>query len=254
MQSKNRRKRKYAAPIGGIFILFAALGVITVVYLSFKLTGAVLDNTNEKLMFENIVRPVVMFNPTPFEAPTDIENDDLLNFSMWSALLGENKDKYTFGETQELIVPASDLNVAAAKLFGPDVSLEHHSFDYFEMSYYYDEANSVYNVPVSVVFNVYTPSVETITKNGGFFELSVGFLPSGVSWQTDFSGGQGKPLPEKYMNFIMQKTKDGYCIVKVQDPVTSVYNTVPAADEQIEGQTGGQTDEQPVETSLETEN
>lgn len=241
MQPKNRRKRKYAAPIGGMFILFAALGVITVVYLSFRLTATVLDNTNEKLMFENIVRPVVMFNPVPFETPTDIENDDLLNFSMWAALLGENKDKYTFGETQELVVPASDLNVAAARLFGPDVSLEHHSFDYFDMSYYYDEENSVYNVPVSVVFNVYTPSVETITKSGGFYELSVGFLPSGVSWQTDFSGGQGKPLPEKHMNFIMEKTKDSYRIVKVQDPVTTAYNAFPVED--------GQTEEAPPESS-----
>lgn len=228
MQPKNRRKRRYAAPIGGLFIVLAALGVITVVYLSFRLTATVLDNTQEKVMFENLVRPVVMFNPVPFESPTDIENDDLLNFSMWAALLGEKKDTYTFGETQELIVPASDLNVAAARLFGPDVKLEHHSFDYFEMSYYYDEESSVYNVPVTVVFNVYTPSVETITKNGDYYELSVGFLPSGVSWQTDFSGGQGKPQPEKHMNFIMQKTKDSYSIVKVQDPVTAVGYVIPS--------------------------
>lgn len=223
MQPKTRRKRRYAAPIGGMFILFAALGVITVVILSFRLTATVLDNTDQRQMFENIVRPVVMFNPTPFETPTDIENDDLLNFSMWATLLGDKKDTYTFGETQELVVPASDLNVAAAKLFGPGVSLEHHSFDYFEMSYYYDDASAVYYVPVSAVFNVYTPSVETVTRSGDFYELSVGFLSSGISWQTDFSGGQGKPKPDKYMNFIMEKTKDGYRIAKVQDPAAVAY-------------------------------
>lgn len=236
MQPKKRRKRRYAAPIGGMFILFAVLGVLTVIYLSFRLTATVLDNTNQRQMFENIVRPVVMFNPTPFETPTDIENDDLLNFSMWATLLGEKKDTYTFGETQELIVPASDLNVAAATLFGPDVSLEHHSFDYFEMSYYYDTESSVYYVPVSVVFNVYTPQVETITRSGDFYELSVGFLSSGISWQTDFSGGRGEPVPEKYMNFIMERTKDGYRIAKVQDPVAvaNIYGSAQASSQPAE--------------------
>lgn len=238
MQPINRRKRRYAAPVGGMFLLFAALGVITIVYLSFRLTATVLDNTNQRQMFENIVRPVVMFNPTPFEKPSDIENDDLLNFSMWATLLGEKKDTYTFAETQELVVPASDLNVAAAKLFGPDVSLEHHSFEYFEMSYYYDAESSVYYVPVSVVFNVYTPSVESVVRNGDFYELSVGFLSSGISWQTDFSGGQGKPLPEKHMNFVMERTKDGYRIAKVQDPVAvaKAYEAAQASNQPAEAE------------------
>ncbi len=234
MQTKNRRKRKYAVHIGAAFIVLAALGVLTVIYASFRLTTTVLDNTKEKVMFENIVRPVVMFNPTPFETPTDIAQDDLLNYSLWAALIGEKKNSYQFGENGELIIPASDIDVAAAKLFGPDVKPEHHSFDYFEMSYYYDEASQVYNVPVQAQFNVYTPSVESITKNGEFYELNVGFLSSGISWQTDFGSGEGKLTPEKYMNFIMKKSKDSYTIVKVQDPVNPFGIAPPPKNGQAE--------------------
>lgn len=220
MPSNKRRKRGYAVSISGFFIALAALGLITVIYLSLRLTSTVLDNSSEKLMFENIVRPVVMFNPPPFESPTDIEPKNLLQYSMWSTLMGEKRDTYQFGDNGELIVPASDLDVAAARLFGDEVKLEHQSFGEVDMFYFYDEANLVYNVPVSIQLNVYTPKVEEITKKGEFYELSVGYIPSGISWQTDYSGGKGEPEPEKSMNYIMKKTKDSYSIAKVQDPVS----------------------------------
>lgn len=221
-QLKKKRKRRYAAPVGGLFIGLAVLGVITVVYACFRLTAAVLDNSSEKLMFENIVRPVVMFDPAPFEKATDISMDNLLTYSMWSALMGEKRDTYQFGENGELIIPASDLDVVAAKLFGQEVKLTHYSFGDYEMFYFYDEPNQVYNVPVNVLLNVYTPEVETITKNGDLYEISVGYLPSGIAWNTDYSGGRGKPEPEKYMNYFMQKSKTGYTIVKLQYPVSTV--------------------------------
>lgn len=218
-QVKKTRRNRYAAPIGGLFIALAALGVVTVAVLCIRLTTVVLDNSRERLMFENIIRPVVMFDPAPFENPVDIEMRNLLQYSMWSTLMGEKRNTYQFGENSELMVPASDLDVAAAKLFGPDVKLEHQSFGEFDMFYYYDEPTATYNVPMSAQLYVYTPSVEEITKNGELFELNVGYLPSGISWQTDYSGGKGVPEPEKYMTYVMQRSKTGYYIVKVQYPV-----------------------------------
>lgn len=226
-QIKKRRKRRYAAPIGGLFIGLAALGVITVVYVCFRLTAAVLDNSSEKLMFENIVRPIVMFDPAPFEKPTDISMDNLLTYSMWSTLMSEKRDTYQFGENSELMIPASDLDVAAAKLFGSEVKLTHYSFGDYEMFYFYDEPNQIYNVPVNVLLNVYTPEVETITKNGDLYELSVGYVPSGVAWNTEYAEGRSRPEPEKYMNYFMRKSKTGYTIVKLQDPVNVLQGTVP---------------------------
>jgi hypothetical protein len=225
-QRKNRRKRRYAAPIGGLFIGLAAFGVITVVFLCFRLTSAVLDNSEEKTMFENILRPVVMFDPAPFEKPTDISPENLLMYSMWSTLMGEKRGSYTYSESGELVVPASDLDVAAARLFGPEVVLEHQSFGDYETFYHYeppteDGKGNVYDLLLSVQLNAYTPEVESITKQGDLYEISVGYIPSGISWQTDYSEGAGRASPEKHMNYLMQKTKTGYCIAKVQYPENS---------------------------------
>lgn len=229
MQVKRRRKHKYAVHLSGIFIALALLGIATVVYLSIRLTFAVLDNSKEKLMFEDIIRPVVMYNPPPFEKAGDIEMPSLLQYSMWSTLMGEKRDLYQFGENGELIVPASDLDVAAAKLFGPEVKLAHRTFGELDMVYYYDEESSVYNVPIAAQLYVYTPSVEEITKNGEYLELLVGYIPSGISWKTDYSGGRGVPAPEKYMVYVMQRSKDGYYIVKLQDPVSETSSAETAA-------------------------
>jgi hypothetical protein len=169
-------------------------------------------------MFENLVRPVVMFDPAPFETPTDISSENLLAYSMWSTLMGEKRETYTYSDAGELIVPASDLDVAAARLFGPEVVLEHHSFGDWETYYAYDETSGVYRMPVVTQLNVYTPYVEEITKQDDLYELRVGYVPTGISWQTDYSGGQGRPNPEKYMNYLMRQTPTGYNIVKVQYP------------------------------------
>lgn len=230
MQVKRRRKHRYAVHIGGLFLALALLGVGTIVYMSMRLTSAVLDNSQEKLMFENMIRPVVMFNPPPFEKAEDIEMPSLLLYSMWATLMGEKRDTYQYGENGELIVPASDLDVAAAKLFGPDVKLVHQRFGELDTTYYYDEEMAVYNVPVVVQLYVYTPSVEEVTKNGDYLELNVGYIPSGISWKTDYSGGKGEPAPEKHMIYVVQRYKDNYIIVKVQDsPEDVAYRQQQAA-------------------------
>ena len=222
MQTKSKRRR-YAAPIGGLFITLAVIGVVTVIFIAVRLTILAIDNTSEKEMFGDIIMPVVMFNPPPFERPADIEMSGLLLYSMWSALLDSERNYQFSDESGELFVPASDVDVSAARLFGPEVELQHQSFGEFENTYYFDESTSMYSVPVNVQYNVYTPSVEEITKKGEFYELRVGYIPSGVTWQSDLSGSMGQAAPDKYMNYIMQKSSSGryYYIVKLQDVESS---------------------------------
>ena len=79
-----------------------------------------------------------MFDPVPFEKATDADPLFLLQSSLWSTLLGEKRDSYQFDAMERLIVPSSDVDVACARLFGPDVKLEHQSFGDYETTYYYD--------------------------------------------------------------------------------------------------------------------
>lgn len=213
-QLNKRRKRPYAAPVGGIYILLAVIGVITVIAASIRLTLNVLDNTSEKERFANLIRPVAMFDPPPFEDPASIKMEELLRYSMWSALKSDKRALYQQeGIVQELIVPASDLDVACARLFGPEIKLVHQSFATdIENRYDYNGNTEQYTVPIAVQLLVYEPVVEDVTKDGDFLNLHVGYVPPATAWTET-----GGPTPDKYMIYVMRRSGDSYLIAKVRD-------------------------------------
>jgi hypothetical protein len=228
---KRGHRRKVAAPVGGVFVALALIGVITVVVASIRLTTGFLDNDREKRMFENIIRPVVMFNPLPFETAEAIGMEDLLRYSMWAVLTGEKRASYETGENTALVVPATDLEVAAARLFGPEIVLEHRDFGDFATTYAYDEEANIYTVPTDSSLYVYSPLVYEITGEGEFYNLLVGYIPPSNAWTTDFGDAEGEPVPEKYMIYVMQEAGDTYQIAKVQDtPPDFAQNQATAAE------------------------
>ena len=230
---RNKRRRA-AAPIGGLFILLAVIGLITVLVLCVRLTMQVIDNSDDKEAFEEQILPVLIFDPVPFEDPTDLDNLVLLRSSLWSVLLGDKRGSFQYDENNSLRVPASDVDVAAASLFGPDVKLEHQTFGNYEVSYIYDEDANMYLVPVTGLTNVYTPRVETITRiSSDVLELTVGYIPPDTVWSADqqevtmttpeqerlaAEHGEDGVRADKYMIYEMTKQKNGgYYISAIRD-------------------------------------
>jgi len=224
---KRRRKNRLAAPIGGAFFLLAVIGVVTIIITSLRLTQQVLDNKSQKESFEQLIRPVVMFDPVPFETAENISNTSLLLYCMWSALSSERSKNYVLAENQELLVPASDLDVAAHILFGGVASLEHGTFGDFEVQYYYDSEKKMYSVPMLAELFVYTPRVTDIAKDGDFYNLTVEYIPPGSAWTAALGGNTQEPQPDKTMIYVMNKQKDGWHIIKVRDLPVDPNNPQP---------------------------
>lgn len=217
-QVRKKRRRRYAAPVGGLFLVLALVGVIAVVIFSINLTSAVLDNSNEKEKLDRILRPVLMFNPVPFENPADIPPQQLLLYSMWANLSSEKFATYAYDENAELIVPASDLDVAAARMFGPDIKLEHHTFYDDQTTYYYDAERNIYTMPVSAQLYVYSPQVLEITREQkDIYNVLVAYIPPTNAWTADFSGNRGMPQPEKEMIYVVKKVGGSYQILALRD-------------------------------------
>lgn len=70
-KASHRRKYPAAAPIGGIFVVLALIGLITVVSFSIQATTRLLDNSKEKEQFQQVILPVLMFDPVPFTEPAE---------------------------------------------------------------------------------------------------------------------------------------------------------------------------------------
>ncbi|MBQ8670660.1 MAG: hypothetical protein IJ508_05395 [Oscillospiraceae bacterium] len=217
--ARGARRRKGAAPIGAIFILLAVIGLVAVLIFTIGLTRNFVDNTAQKTEFEEMIRPVLMFDPVPFEDPNDLQPATLLQASMWSALLGEKRGSYQYDEMKLLVVPASDLDVNAQALFGPTVTLQHQTFGNYDATFVFDQETNTYRVPIVAQIGSYTPKIEKITQQGSEVLLMVGYLPPDTLWTAEQAQREdGQAQPDKHMIYVLEENDKGdYYISAIRD-------------------------------------
>ena len=211
------KKTPYAATIGAIFALLAVVGLIAIMYMTFGLSRSLLDNSKKRAEFDKMLLPVVMFDPVPFEKITDVDPLTVLQSSLWSTLLGEKRGSFQYDEVKQMIVPASDVDVAAAKLFGPDVKLVHQSFGDYNINYIYDEDLKAYHVPLTGEVGYYTPRVTKVDKKGDTLKLEVGYIPPANVWSVGQTGEKGTIQPDKYMVYELKKNGKNYYLSAIRD-------------------------------------
>lgn len=204
-----KRQHKYLAVIGAVLVALALVGAVVIVSFAVRLTGRMIDNAGQKEKFEWKIYPLLMFDPASFDDPNQLDEVFILKTALWSALL-ENKTVYSYDEQGMLIVPASDLDVAAKKLYGDGVTLNHQTFsEGYEYFYIYNEETGTYLVPVSDQTAGYTPRVAKIDKNGDIYTLIVGYVAPTTLWNVSNGGNSDKVAPDKYLYYDLQKTEHG---------------------------------------------
>lgn len=217
--AERRAKRRKTAPfIGGAFVFFAVVGIVSAVMFCSRFVTGFFDNSPQRARYESFISPVVMMNPVPFSRVENIDQGVVLQASLWAALMGENRGAYTYDENGLLLVPSSDMDVAAVRLFGPGVTLQHQSFDDVDASYLFDPEISAYRIP-SINKVAYSPYITEMVKEGDNIVLTVGYVAPGNIWSTDpqNTSGSDEPIPEKYMSYTLTKWEQGYYISAVAD-------------------------------------
>ena len=227
---KKRGKHRYAAPVGGAYILLALIGVIAVIYGAVQLYGKLTDNSKLLRQIERQIQPVMMFDPVPFDNIQDVDNKVLVKTSIWSCMYSDKRVSYTYDDNGMILIPVSDVEVAAVKLYGPEVKLTHTSLDEDGISYTYDAENNVYRVPMMAQGGYYTPMVVDMQKNGDVYEVTVGYVAPGASWTTTEDGDSYTPTPDKYMIYRMKKEDGEYYIVGIKDPGEAPVDTTTPPD------------------------
>lgn len=212
------QRRKIATVIGGLFIILATVGLVSVVIWGFDVVSGLFDNSAKRAQYESFISPVVMMDPVPYSRVENLDQNLVLQSSLWAALMGENRGAYTYDDNGLLLVPSSDVDVAAVKLFGPNVTITHQSFDDNDASYLFDPEISAYRVP-SINKVAYSPSIADISKKGDIITLTVGYVAPGNIWSTDpqTDSDDNTPAPEKSMYYTLTKWDQGYYISSVSD-------------------------------------
>ena len=208
-----KRKHRYAATVGAVLIVLAIIGTVSLCSMLINFGARILDNTRQKEAFEWKIYPLLMFDPAAFENPNQLEEKFILKTALWSTLL-ENRTKYAYDENGMLIVPASDLDVAAKSLYGDSVTLVHQTFsEGYDFFYLYDEETNTYSVPIMGQTASYVPKVVDIRKDGNIYTLIVGYVAPTTLWSVS-EDGSSESVPDKYLYYDLEKLENGNYIIK----------------------------------------
>ena len=90
----NARKDKFTAILGAVILILAAIGAVFLISASWKAIDKALDNSSRKTELEEMLYPVLMFDPIPFDSVETADPITLLQSSIWSAILSDTGDKY----------------------------------------------------------------------------------------------------------------------------------------------------------------
>ncbi len=217
MAKKKRSKNKLAFPVGIIAGILAIVGLITVINFAVDTVNNLTDKTAEKAEYEKMLKPVVMFDPDPFDDLTQADVSQLLNSAVWNLLMSEegtNKYPYSEGDTFGIVVPQADIETHFIKLFGSEIDIAslHSSIDMSEYEITYDAALKSYILPITGVESAYTPKVYEIETQGSSKILSVGYI-SNLAWAQIEDGEYVAPEPDKYMKITLRERSGGLLYV-----------------------------------------
>ncbi len=246
---KKRHARKYqsAVIVGAVTVLLAVIGLFTVLSACYSFGQRFLDNSGEKEKFEKILFPIVMFDPAPCESVNEIDDIIMLRNSIWSAYVS-NIEKYSLDASKRGFIAKSDVDVACAKLFGPEITLTHQSFSDYMNTYYFDDSKEAYRATFDSSSVRYTPQVEEVDKSGDIYSLYVGYLESGNQWLNTIYGRDYEPAPDKYMVYTLKKVNDHFQLLSIQYPEDGAVPGKPVYDNKDPNTAPPQTTDEPLPT------
>lgn len=207
-------------PIGIIASILAIIGLVTVIKFAIGTVNDFTDKTADKLKYEKMLTPVVMFDPDPFDDLTQADVSQLLNSAVWALLMSEDgADKYPYseGDTFGIVVPQADIELQFINLFGTEIDIAslHSSIDMSEYEITYDAALKSYILPITGVESAYTPKVYDIEKQGSSLILSVGYIGNRAWVQMD-GDNVVAPEPDKYMKITLRERDGGMYVSSIQ--------------------------------------
>ncbi len=210
--ARKRKKNKLAMPVGIITILLAIVGLIAVISGITQFVRNEKTKKAAKANYEVMLKPVVMFDPDPFDDLTQADKSQLLYCAVWNILLDEegmSKYSYSQGETIGILVPQTDIEKSFIRLFGTEIDIAslHSTIDMSRYDITYDAAQQAYILPITGVESAYTPKVFSIEKQGNSVILNVGYIGN-KAWADIGEDGYEVPEPDKYMKITLRE-KDG---------------------------------------------
>ncbi len=214
---KRHRRIRYAAPLGFLVLLFALIGVISVITMAIGWIVQASDDTALREELYTFLDPVMQFCPSEFDSVDATEDTDpLLLAAVYRVSEAERirqlreRDEecaYPVEQTQyRMIVPQATIYDSYQYLFG-EVEPTHRTIGDVE----YKTENRCYYVPMTINTSGYTPVLGKITRKKDIYTVQVAYV-SDADIQYDERGNAIEPTVNmaKYsQRYTVRQNDDG---------------------------------------------
>ena len=215
-----KKKNKFAFPLGMLIIIFSIIGIAATVKAGISLFKDMTDNSAQKEEYEEFLRPVVMYDPDPFDDVRSADITQLVNAAIWSLITQSNSTEsfsYSIGDNMGILIPVEQVTAEFIRLFGneTDIASQYDSIDMSSHDITYDSAQGGFIIPITSLEVAYTPEVYEIEKKANSIILSVGYIGS-KAWAEINDGEYVAPQPDKFMKITLRQGEKGYYIASIQ--------------------------------------
>ena len=217
----HRRRRRQA--LGLAMAVLICIGIFTVLGAGYRLVASLFDETEQMQEYEDKLEGLVLFDPLPFDGIENIDDLTLRQAAVWGCIYSiqetqGNFDNYAHDPvTEQLLLPAVDVDAYLARLVGPSFQLTHRSFDKDDMTIEFDEATQCYKIPITGGVGYYRADVVDLFKQDGKLHVTVGYIP--MYAQGDLIGTMSD-TPTKYMDYLFERTSGSWYLTGLTESAT----------------------------------
>jgi hypothetical protein len=180
-------------------------GIVTVRSIG-EFARDIANQTALKEEFERFIFPVVIDDPPEFTSIENIHSRTVIASAIWHIILSGDTARFESDrDTDMMIIPESDVEVAVRAIFGTGFEIEHRNIDYIVMMFRYVSESNSYLVPENPNFFTYSPRVVDISSSGDIYRLTVEYIaPTPLS----FAGIEHEIIPVKSMIYTINRPRN----------------------------------------------
>lgn len=213
---KIKKRRIFAVPFGFLMLVFSLIGIITTVSFCVGAVKSFINKDAELVKYEELLEPVVMYDPTPFDDISNADPQFLIETAIWATVTDSYESQFEIDESSgKQIVPVADVEEQFVKLFGTDVKPQHTSFIGNSFEIEYSDVLSAYLIPITGITPLYYPDVTKITTLGDSVTLDVAYISVGNIVEYE-NGEYVAPEPTKYMSITLRSKGGNQYISAIQ--------------------------------------
>lgn len=164
-----------------------------------------------KAEMQKVIYPLVETEVNDFENFTDISAEELINISVWEIVINGNIKVFRNSETEETLIPQTQIEYIVEKLFGSEDKIENTTSGVGNVSIVYDKKQKGYIVPENTDIYTMYPVVTNVSVSDDIYTVNVECYKDLPAWNSE-----KKTSPAKKMIFTLKKTSEYYNIISAK--------------------------------------